>query len=130
MTALYEIVPASGKIDLPSVDSLKYQRTELTAGSGETMTVKFRYKAPDDTTSRLITQTLGSRLRSFDDASTNLRFAAAVAGFGMLLRGSEFKGDASYEDILRIAKGAQGEDAGGYRAEFLRLVEVASGFPH
>ncbi|MBW2376232.1 MAG: DUF3520 domain-containing protein, partial [Deltaproteobacteria bacterium] len=63
--------------------------------------------------------------RTISEASTDLRFAAAVAGFGMLLRESDFRGDLTYADVLTLARSGLGRDVGSYRAEFLRLVEVA-----
>ena len=57
--------------------------------------------------------------------SENLRFASVVAEFGLLLRGSEYKGRASYRQVLRRARQAKGADLEGYRAEFIRLVEKA-----
>mgnify|MGYP003342515013 CR=1 FL=1 len=68
---------------------------------------------------------LANRGGEFAAASKDLRFAAAVASFGMLLRGSEYKGDATFSSIAEIAAGALGTDAGGYRAEFLDLVRKA-----
>jgi Ca-activated chloride channel family protein len=63
---------------------------------------------------------------SIRSASANLRFSAAVAEFGMLLRGSKYKGTATYADVLSLAASARGEDADGDRTEFLALVERAS----
>jgi len=63
----------------------------------------------------------------YGTASDNFRFAAAVAQFGLLLRNSEFKEDASWKNILSLAKAAMGKDAEGYRAEFVKLVEGAKG---
>jgi Ca-activated chloride channel family protein len=57
--------------------------------------------------------------------SSDIRFAAAVAAFGMLLRDSEHKGTATYEGVLELARAGQGQDPGGYRSEFLQLVETA-----
>jgi len=48
-----------------------------------------------------------------------------VAGFGMLLRDSEYKGDITYSSISSFAKSAKGEDEFGYRGEFIQLVELA-----
>jgi Ca-activated chloride channel family protein len=125
VTALYEVVPVGAPVDVRGVDPLKYQeprRTAAAAASGELMTVKLRYKAPDGDTSRLLAVTVKGTGRG---ESADLRFAAAVAGFGMLLRDSEHKGSASFAQVLELARGAQGQDPGGYRAEFVRLVERA-----
>jgi Ca-activated chloride channel family protein len=73
---------------------------------------------------------LVSRTVSRDDGARgneNLRFAAAVAEYGMLLRNSEYKGQSSWENVLTLARQNLGSDPGGYRAEFLRLAEVARG---
>ena len=63
--------------------------------------------------------------RTLARASDNFRFSAAVAEFGMLLRDSKFKADASFEQVLNLARKAKGDDENGYRAEFIRLVESA-----
>ena len=65
------------------------------------------------------------KVRDFEEASTNLRFSAAVAGFGMVLRDSDHRGDFAIEDVLDIAKRSRGEDEEGYRSEFIRLVKTA-----
>jgi Ca-activated chloride channel family protein len=122
VTALYEIVPGkSGK------SNLRYQggrETTDAANSGELALVKVRYKAPDGETSRLKEFTVKAQAAPFAKASQNLRFAASVASVGMLLRDSEFKGDSSYDGALEWAKGALGDDDGGYRREFVKLVEL------
>ncbi|RIJ34306.1 vWA domain-containing protein [Pontibacter oryzae] len=129
VTALYEIVPASAKSNSTgTMDDLKYQQSELSkkaTASNEILTLKLRYKEPQGTESKLISSTVlaGSFKKNTSD---NFRFAAAVASFGMLLRESEFKGDASYAQVLELAQGAQGKDTEGYRAEFIRLVKSRS----
>ncbi|MEH2438942.1 YfbK domain-containing protein [Nostoc sp.] len=133
VTALYEIIPTGTKSDvkLPEVDPLRYQRsgeTALDAAGNELMQVKLRYKLPQDSTSQLITQTIqDDDLRSDQIPSTNLRFAAAVATFGMVLRDSEYKGNANYDLVMKLATQAKGEDQEGYRDEFIRLVEQSRG---
>ena len=129
VTALYEIIPTGTKSDvkLPEIDPLRYQRSGETvsdAAGNELMQVKLRYKLPQDSTSQLITQTIqDDDLRIDQIPSTNLRFAAAVATFGMVLRDSEYKGDASYDLVMKLATQGKGEDQEGYRGEFIRLVE-------
>jgi len=123
VTALYELVPKGVAIALPSVDPLKYQtpqRPAASVASGELLTVKLRYKQPDGETSRLTSVAVQDRLP--EHASANARFAAAVAGFGMLLRDSEYKGSLDWAQVLELA-GASGEDA--YRAQFRELVRTA-----
>ena len=129
VTALYEIIPTDMKSDvkLPEVDPLRYQRSGVTAidtANNEMMLVKLRYKLPQDSTSQLITQTIkDSEFNANLTPSTNLRFAAAIATFGMILRDSEYKGNANYDLVMKLATQGQGEDQEGYRGEFIRLVE-------
>ncbi|MBI5211057.1 MAG: VWA domain-containing protein [Elusimicrobia bacterium] len=128
VTALYEVIPIGAEADLPAVDELRYQKTRLSdaASAGkELLTVKFRYKKPDGDRSLLIVHALEDAVRGWDEATQDHRFSAAVAGFGMLLRGSKFAGNLTYAKVGRTAGEALGKDEGGYRAEFLRLVEKA-----
>lgn len=127
VTAMYEIIPAGSSEEVASVDPLKYQTVSTTtaASGNEVMTIKFRYKEPKDTTSKLITKVLNSKSSSFQSCSENVRFSCAVAEFGMLLRDSKFKGDSNYKDALAMARNSKGKDEEGYRAEFIRLIEMA-----
>jgi Ca-activated chloride channel family protein len=128
VTALYELIPPGGKIPQSTTDPLKYQKvgTPAVGGGPETATVKVRYKEPTGEVSQLLTFPVGTASGSFDKASTNMRFASAVAAFGMLLRDSQFKGTSSFAEVLSWAETARGKDAEGYRAEFLKLVQGAS----
>lgn len=131
VTALYEIIPAGVKSDfLEKVDPLKYQGKLETVGksslSGEMMTVKFRYKAPDADVSKLIVHPVLDKRIPLAKTSDNFRFAASVAEFGMLLRSSEFKSNASFTNVLSLARNAKGADEEGYRSEFIKLVQNAS----
>jgi Ca-activated chloride channel family protein len=124
VTALYEIVPAGERIDLPVIDPLKYQRpVALTdeAHAGEMMTVKLRYKQLDEEISSLTSFVVPART----NMTPELGFAAAVAEFGMLLRDSEFKGSSSYAQAQRLATQFKGRDPHGHRAELIRLIGVA-----
>jgi Ca-activated chloride channel family protein len=126
VTALYEIVPAGVKVDAADVDPLKYQRdTRETraAASGELLTVKVRYKAPDGDTSQVVSRVLINRASPM---TANVGFASAVAEFGMLLRGSPALGDASFRSASERARRFLGDDEQGYRAEFVRLVDRAA----
>ncbi|BAY06910.1 vWA domain-containing protein [Calothrix sp. NIES-2098] len=129
VTALYEIIPTgvNSDVKLPKVDPLRYQRSGVTQAdtvSNELMQLKLRYKLPQDSTSQLITQTIpDDDFSAQREPSTNLRFAAAVATFGMLLRNSEYKGNANYDLAIALATQGKGEDRDGYRGEFIRLVE-------
>jgi Ca-activated chloride channel family protein len=127
VTALYEIVPAGTKEDLSTkVDELRYQENETIVTDdkkiGEMMSLKLRYKNPDDSTSKLIERIVKKRLIKIEQASENLRFAAAVAEFGMMLRNSEHKKNSSYEDAKQLATNALGKDVEGYRKELIELI--------
>jgi Ca-activated chloride channel family protein len=128
VTALYEIVPFGQKFDNAGVDPLKYQQRatpNAMANSSELMTIKLRYKQPDADESKLLSIGVADSRASLSNASENLKFASAVAEFGMLLRESKYKGDATYADVLQRAKAATGNDLQGYRSEFVKLVESA-----
>jgi Ca-activated chloride channel family protein len=125
VTALYEVVPVGVPLGTGSVDPLKYQQPRAAtaaAGNGELATIKLRYKAPDGETS---TPLAASVRDEGGEASANLRFAAAVAEFGMLLRNSEHKGTASFAQALELGRSATGDDPEGFRTEFVHLVEQA-----
>ncbi|HEY0876547.1 MAG TPA: von Willebrand factor type A domain-containing protein [Vicinamibacterales bacterium] len=131
VTALYELVPADEPVPPGEVDPLKYQQpveqpaTVAATNSTELMNIKVRYKAADGDTSRLLEFPV--RAPDQDQRMTaNLGFAASVAQFGMLLRRSEFKGAATWQDALSLAREHRGSDPDGYRAEFIRLIELAS----
>jgi len=145
VTALYELVPAG--VDSPlakaAVDPLKYQepgargqepgaagqiadaRLTEAAKTGELLTLKLRYQPPAGGQSTLMTFPLTDSGSRFTSASGDMQFATAVASFGMLLRNSKFKGNASYAAVLETASAARGEDKHGLRAEFLTLVQAA-----
>lgn len=127
VTALYEIIPVGVESDfIENVDELKYQQTTKSKKSGlknEIMTIKFRYKEPDANESKIIVHPLLDEKMPFEKTSENFRFATAVAQFGMLLRNSEYKGNATYEKVIRQANAAIGTDKEGYRAEFIKLVQ-------
>jgi Ca-activated chloride channel family protein len=89
------------------------------------MTIKFRYKEPKESHSKLITHIVTNKKINFNSSSENCKFACAVAEFGLLLRDSKFKGETNCKDILALAKQAKGKDDEGYRAEFIKLVEMA-----
>ncbi|HQV60590.1 MAG TPA: von Willebrand factor type A domain-containing protein [Chitinophagaceae bacterium] len=130
VTALYEVIPVGVNSSfLKNVDSLKYQqnteRLSKSSNTDEILTVKFRYKAPDGDVSKLIVHPVKDKQIPIARTSDNFRFAASVAQFGMLLRNSEFKSNASYNDVISLARKAKGYDEEGYRSEFIRLVESA-----
>jgi Ca-activated chloride channel family protein len=127
VTALYEIIPVGIESEfVKSVDKLKYQVATQNnqAGSNELLAVKFRYKKPNEEVSKLIEQTVvKSNVMDLVKTSNNFRFSAAVAEFGLLLRDSEFKGQANYMNVMNLAGGAIGKDTEGYRKEFIKMVE-------
>jgi Ca-activated chloride channel family protein len=127
VTALYEIVPAGSKTNERSTDKLKYQedggKPTTAAESGELLTVKIRYKQPTGSKSKLLSFPVIGEDKSLPDASKDYRFAAAVAEYGMLLRNSKHRADASYEDVIRLAKGAVGSDPHGHRRAFIDLAQ-------
>ena len=126
VTALYEVVPVGVTVATSDVEPLKYQRdTRPTraAASGELLTVKVRYKAPDGDTSHLLTRVVMNKPASM---SANVGFASAVAEFGMVLRGSPDSGDASVQAAVARARRFRGSDNEGYRSEFIVLAERAS----
>jgi Ca-activated chloride channel family protein len=129
VTALYEIIPADVNDNFTkSVDPLKYQSNDRTIAGGnsnEIMTIKLRYKRPDDNVSMLMVHALTSKDVQLENTSDNFRFSAAVAEFGMLLRASAFKQESSYQQVINLAKSAKAGDANGYRAEFIKLVDAA-----
>ncbi len=130
VTALYEVIPVGIKSNfLKEVDSLKYQKNieplSKSSYNDEILTVKFRYKAPDGDVSTLIEHPVMDKQVPIAKTSDNFRFAASVAQFGMLLRNSEFKSAASFDNVLSLARKAKGTDEEGYRSEFVRLVESA-----
>jgi Ca-activated chloride channel family protein len=129
VTALFEVVPTGVGMALPGSDPLKYQtppvRPDTRTESGELLTMKVRYKEPDGDESKLMEVPVVDRRSPLTDAGNDYRFAAAVAGFGMLLRDSPHKGDATYDSILELAESSIGTDKEGYRTEFVDLVRRA-----
>jgi Ca-activated chloride channel family protein len=128
VTALYEIIPVGVKDDMfaGSVDPLKYQKepnTEVKNASSEIMTVKFRYKDPNADVSKMESIVIEDKTIDLNNSSEGMRFAAAVAEYGLLLRNSQFKQSSNFNQVITLAKGAKGKDEQGYRAEFIRLAE-------
>lgn len=126
VTALYEVIPSGLEKNLPDVDALKYQKPQIThadSDSEELLTVKLRYKLPDEDISRLITvpfEDAGYELANCDD---DFRFAAGVAALGMKLRGSEYVSSFSYDMILELLENSQGNDSQGMRSGLLELLK-------
>jgi Ca-activated chloride channel homolog len=129
VTALYEIVPADGDGSQDNSNELRYQESTIKkdeASKNEIMVLKMRYKPIKEDKSKLIVKTVIDEQVKFGKTSENFRFASAVAGFGMLLRDSQFKNDLTAKDVIKIAKDAKGYDEEGYRSEFIGLVEKYS----
>ena len=138
VTALYEIVPTGVATDVTIrvPDSLRYQTVRTPrSGGAELGFVKVRYKQPDGDRSRLLTLPVsGEPGRA---ASPEFRFQTAVAEFGLLLKGSAYRGVANFEEVIAAARGSLGADPDGYRAEFVKLAQAAqslglatTGTPH
>ena len=131
VTMLYEIEPA-GPI-LAGTDPLRYQTRSEAASSAtvkaphadELLNLKIRYKAPDGAESRLIEAPVKDVTMEFSRAGSDLKFAAAVAGYGMLLRNSPERGTLTWDAVLRLAEQGLGPDQEGYRAEFVDLARKA-----
>ncbi|MEO7297875.1 MAG: von Willebrand factor type A domain-containing protein [Verrucomicrobiota bacterium] len=134
VTALYEIVPTGIEENEPryATDNLKYQtkvapkaKREISNDNKELLTLKLRYKKPDGKTSKLMEVPVNDSGKEFNQASTDFKFATAVASFGMILKESEHKGDANFNSVLKLAEKSKGDDKEGYRAEFINLVKKA-----
>jgi Ca-activated chloride channel family protein len=128
VTALYEIVPPGAKDarDVRGVDDLRYTREAArtrAAGSSELMYVRLRYKPPTGKVSREITHAVSDQVTT--EPSADFVFAAAVAEFGMVLRDSPHKGAGMMDSVVVRARRSRGDDAFGYRAEFVKLSELA-----
>jgi Ca-activated chloride channel family protein len=123
VTALYELVPPGADSLAPEVPELKYQDREPSeaAASDEWLTLKLRYKQPDADESQLIQAPLVPSPTA--EPSIDWQFAAAVAGFGMILRDSDYRGDVTLEQVRRLAENGRGDDPDGYRAGFIALLE-------
>ncbi|QDS95169.1 von Willebrand factor [Roseimaritima multifibrata] len=139
VTALYEITPAANDAEMdqvpgPDVDDLRYQQEikpskramELSkqAKNGELLTLKIRYKEPEGQTSSKLTFPVRDSGHSFTEASEDFQFASAVAGFGMQLRNSPYKGDWSLAAIEETAESASSPDPYGLRNEFIDMVKA------
>lgn len=131
VTAIYEITPAGS--NARSIDPLRYgaqgkaPKTETSVDNasfgGEYAFLKMRYKLPNEDTSHLIT----TPVPASDTAtiSDDAQFSLAVAAFGQMLKGADYTGDFTYDDVIALAQKAKGADEYGYRAEFIKLVRLA-----
>ncbi|MBO9630302.1 MAG: VWA domain-containing protein [Shinella sp.] len=131
VTAIYEVTPKGSPAVLN--DPLRYGKadaaTTTAAGNGELAFLKMRWKKPDGDKSELVTMpvTDANAVADVNAASTDIRFSVAVAAFGQKLKGVSALQDYAYGSILGLAEAARGNDPFGYRAEFLKLVQLAQG---
>ena len=131
VTAIYEITPTGS--DARLLDDLRYDKAKPTASKTDTDKgseygfLKIRYKLPKEDVSKLITTPIDAKaeVANIDKASTDVRFATAVAAFGQLLRGGGMTKDFTYDDVVTLAESGKGTDKFGYRAEFINLVRLA-----
>jgi hypothetical protein len=126
---------STGKASGTQVDPLRYQKekpaapkVDLTdaAGTGELFTLKLRYKQPDGDTSKLIEHPVKDSGKAYREASGDFKFAASVAAFGMTLRHSKHRGTITLDGIKELAMEGRSFDPGGYRSEFVTLIERAA----
>lgn len=127
VTALYEIVPAGQKVENDGIE-LKYSQVQPseTNFSDELLTVKLRYKEPKAENSQLLTIGLLDKNVSIENASDNLKFASAVAQFGLIMRESRFKGNSNFNNLKNLSNSSIGSDLKGYRKDFINLAEKAN----
>ncbi|WP_313529628.1 VWA domain-containing protein [Shinella sp.] len=131
VTAIYEVTPKGSPAVLN--DPLRYGKADAAttpaAGSGELAFLKMRWKKPDGDKSELVTMpvTDANAVADVNAASTDIRFSVAVAAFGQKLKGVSALQDYAYGSILGLAEAARGNDPFGYRAEFVKLVQLAQG---
>ncbi|WP_310483287.1 VWA domain-containing protein [Chamaesiphon sp. VAR_48_metabat_403] len=128
VTALYEVIPVGVKTDITfskptATPDAADKDTKIAANSQELLQVRLRYKAPKSDTSQLITSNVADSNVTIGKASANLKFASAVAAYGMNISNSKYKGSTNFNTIIELATQSKGSDLDGYRAEFIRLVE-------
>lgn len=129
VTALYEIIPADSQEPIRQSADLKYQQTslkDLALTSKDLFTLKLRYKPIGEEKSILLEEVVSNQVVDFQASSVNFQFSAAVAGFGLLLRDSQFKGDITYEKVMEMSNIGLESDPDGDRADFVQLVRKAS----
>jgi len=127
VTALYEIVPKGEQGWLEPLRYAPGKAAGESSNSAELAMLRVRYKAPEGGSSRLIERPImqQSQPATLAAASTDLRFAAAVAAFSQQLKDGRYTGSFSLDDTLKLARGARGDDHYGLRGEFVQLVELA-----
>lgn len=125
VTALYEIIPAGIDSAFEIIRPEEKTDPATRTYSDELLTVKLRYKLPDKEESKQTSIPVIFNINNQPDE--NFRFASSVAMFAQLLRNSGFIGNTTYDDVIKPAKSAMGEDKDGFRKEFIQLVEKAKG---
>ncbi|MBN2829612.1 MAG: von Willebrand factor type A domain-containing protein [Candidatus Cloacimonetes bacterium] len=128
VTAIYEIIPKDSKEDVLMVDDLRYQKPKpelVDTHNDELLLVKLRYKLPDGDKSIPLDKPLKNKVVDYDKCSESFRFSTAVVGYAMLLQDNPNKGDLTWKKVIDIARESKGEDKFGYRAEFIKLAEMA-----
>ena len=130
VTAIYELIPPgqANSENKEAVDPLVYQTERdktKASGTNELATLKLRYKKPHEDKSTLVKTVVSAQPLDHAKTSDNFRFSAAVAGFGLLLRKSEYKSDANYSMIQSLTEAALGQDPHNYRRELLKLMKKA-----
>jgi Ca-activated chloride channel family protein len=123
VTAFYELIPSDSDEVIQGSDELKYQ-VMTPKNSDEWMNVKLRFKHPKESKSTLLSKAVKYKDLN-KQPSENFLFASSAAEFGLLLKDSQYKGNASYERVLERAKKSIGKDIEGYRREFIKLVDIA-----
>lgn len=130
VTALYEIVPVgiedAGEVAMTEPSKYVEQPGLSNEAAGdELLTVRLRYKQPDEDESTEFRVPMSDESQPFEKASQDFQFCTSVAAFGMLLRNSEHAGSATFGQIAEIAASTVGRDSYGHRTEFVGLVEQA-----
>jgi Ca-activated chloride channel homolog len=120
VTAIYEVTPVGSPAQLS--DPLRYGEAVAASATDELAFLKLRWKEPGATESQLMTTPI---TMTGSVAGTDAQFAAAIAGFGQLLRGDQYLGDWGWDQAIELANANRGEDAFGYRNEAVQLMRLA-----
>lgn len=129
VTAIYEVIPSGSDSEFSPQDvDFKYSKIDSKNEFGDELaTVKFRYKNPDEDVSKELIQTIKDSKNQLNSASSDFKFASAVAWFGLVLRQSELIKDKNLDKIINLSKQGKSNDEDGYRSEFIRLIESYKG---
>ncbi|WP_456386008.1 vWA domain-containing protein [Profundibacter sp.] len=120
VTAIYEVTPVGSDAILN--DALRYQPATQADGNGELGFLKLRYKTPGEDTSQLLSTPITMGMGT---ATDDIRFSAAIAGYGQLLSNGKYLQDWGYNELITLANETKGEDAYGYRSEAIKLMRLA-----